>query len=532
MKLRWKRWLYLSHRWLGIGLCLLFAAWFISGVVMMYIGFPQLDRNERLAGLPPLDFSAAQLTPAQAVARLTLGDFNVADTASSNRPVLLDESQHPLAAPAAVRLAMLGERPAYIIEAGGGKQPRLVFADTGELLQRVTEEDARRAVAQFMAQRDSEPAVGDSLAIPRHIELRQTDQWTLSGRLNAHRPLHRIAMDDGRGSEFYVSSAIGEVVLDTTRLERALNYVGAVTHWIYPTFIRRHPALWVWLVDILASAGVVLAVTGLWIGVLRWNRRRRPGKPAVPYRGLMRWHYFAGAIFGVFTLTWVFSGLLSMNPGGFNPPRGASQAERAVTSGVPQPLRISDFATAVPAFERWPAARAIVEAELLHYAGRPLYLATRRDGSRQLFDGSGAPVQTELQWLVAQAPALLPDETLRGIELLEEYDNHYYTRRPERGGRPLPALRVRFDDPADTWFHIDVESGRVLERSTAANRLYRWLYQGLHSWDLLWLWQRRPLWDIAVIGFSLGGLALSLTGVVVGWRRLRGRPRLRQRSTG
>jgi len=33
-----KRYLYLWHRWLGIVLCLFMAMWFISGVVMMYVG--------------------------------------------------------------------------------------------------------------------------------------------------------------------------------------------------------------------------------------------------------------------------------------------------------------------------------------------------------------------------------------------------------------------------------------------------------------------------------------------------------------
>ena len=36
---RLKPWLYHGHRWLGILTCLLFATWFISGVVMMYVGF-------------------------------------------------------------------------------------------------------------------------------------------------------------------------------------------------------------------------------------------------------------------------------------------------------------------------------------------------------------------------------------------------------------------------------------------------------------------------------------------------------------
>ena len=49
-----KRWLYLVHRWLGVLLCAFFAMWFVSGVVMMYVGYPKLTQAERLAHLPPL----------------------------------------------------------------------------------------------------------------------------------------------------------------------------------------------------------------------------------------------------------------------------------------------------------------------------------------------------------------------------------------------------------------------------------------------------------------------------------------------
>ena len=49
-----RRWLYVVHRWIGIGTCLLFAMWFMSGVVMMYVAFPQLTDTERLMASPPI----------------------------------------------------------------------------------------------------------------------------------------------------------------------------------------------------------------------------------------------------------------------------------------------------------------------------------------------------------------------------------------------------------------------------------------------------------------------------------------------
>jgi len=80
---------------------------------------------------------------------------------------------------------------------------------------------------------------------------------------------------------------------------------------------------------------------------------------------------------------------------------------------------------------------------------------------------------------------------------------------------------VQFPDPDRTWFYIDPATGQVLERSTHFNRIYRWLYNGLHSWDIPWLWAHRPLWDVVVLTFSLGGVGLSVLGIVVGIRRLR-----------
>src|SRR6266851_3890659 len=51
---RLRRWLYIGHRWIGIATCLLFAMWFVSGLVMMYVAFPTLTDGERLAALPDI----------------------------------------------------------------------------------------------------------------------------------------------------------------------------------------------------------------------------------------------------------------------------------------------------------------------------------------------------------------------------------------------------------------------------------------------------------------------------------------------
>src|SRR5689334_8193189 len=106
-----------THRWLGIAGCVLFVAWFFSGIVMMYARMPTVASEERLARSAPLDLSRVTLEPAEAAERAGVST----DT---------------------LTVAMLGDRPVYRFGGGGrngrGAQGRVVFADTGDTFQGIT----------------------------------------------------------------------------------------------------------------------------------------------------------------------------------------------------------------------------------------------------------------------------------------------------------------------------------------------------------------------------------------------------------
>src|SRR4029450_396493 len=68
-----RKWLILSHRYLGITLCLLLVMWFGSGIVMIYAGgMPSPPPEARRAPLPALDFGRVTLSAAEAAARASL----------------------------------------------------------------------------------------------------------------------------------------------------------------------------------------------------------------------------------------------------------------------------------------------------------------------------------------------------------------------------------------------------------------------------------------------------------------------------
>jgi hypothetical protein len=135
-----------------------------------------------------------------------------------------------------------------------------------------------------------------------------------------------------------------------------------------------------------------------------------------------------------------------------------------------------------------------------------------------------APGQGHAQFaatdLVSRSQSLMPGARIVQTDWLTQYDEYWYSREHRESSRALPVLRVRFDDPAATWYHIAPQTGQVVERLTRANRLQRWLYNGLHSLDFRFLLRHRPAWDIVMIVLALMGFFLSVSGIVVGVRRL------------
>ena len=514
------RWLILVHRYLGIPLSLLFVVWFVSGIVMMYTGdMPRLTPELRLERLPGLDFDRIALAPAAAARRAYLSPT-----------------------PQRASLLTVMDRPAYRFDGV------TVFADTGERLGEVGP-----AVAAEIASRFTGEPPG---AVEHAGTLTEPDQWTLVERRQL--PLHKLVIDDEAATELYVSPRTAEVVMLTTRGSRALAWIGAIPHWIYFTALRTNQPLWYDVVVWTSTLGCLLAVIGLILGFtqFRWRLPRGDNGSAgglrarIPYAGWMRWHYLTGVVFGLVTLTWVFSGLLSMDPYAWNNAGGLDVPRHALSGG---PVDLSRFpAMEGRAWDRVTGGRPVKEIDLLRIQDEPYYAVRAEAGSVETAGASG-PQRTYVDGAnrdggtMASGPLLVAAETLAlrkepfstesllkrltaavpGVrvvdsELLDRYDAYYYARGYSRERQaPLPVLRVKFGDPMETWVYVDPALGRVVAREHRFTRVERWLFNGLHSLDFAFWYDRRPLWDVGVIALSLGGLASSGIGLWIGCGRIR-----------
>jgi hypothetical protein len=92
------------------------------------------------------------------------------------------------------------------------------------------------------------------------------------------------------------------------------------------------------------------------------------------------------------------------------------------------------------------------------------------------------------------------------------------------------VLRVKFDDPLETWVYVDPAMSRPLAAIHRLNRVERWLYNGLHSLDFGFWYDRRPFWDVGMIVLCAGALASSSIGLYLGLKRVR-RDAARLKST-
>lgn len=459
-------WLYIVHRWLGVFACLLFVIWFASGLVMSYVGYPEAEPTRRYQALQLLDWTQVRLDPNGLLSYLGLQRY-----------------------PRELRLEMLLGEPIYRVIDWDGTRAT-VSARSGE---RVGATEPEQAVTIAQAYADARGALQATIS---------RDQWTVPGGFNRWRPLHRIAMDDAARTEVYVSAKTGEVVLATTRAQRFWNWIGTVPHWIYFTPLRANQPLWRQVVLWTSGPAILLAVTGIWIGILRLRAR---------YHGWKNWHHWSGIAGGVFLLTWIVSGWLSVNPNGWlsgGGPDAEALLRYAGHAGAALPV---DFAKL--AHE---SARTV---RFFHIDGMPIAAPILTDGTERLLDArTGERVTLTEDRLIQAAHRLMPDSNLIEHERIEAYDSYWYAHHSTP---PLPMLRVAFDDVQHTWFYIDPATGSVLDVLDDGGRRYRWWFNALHRLDFSWLVQNRVLWHATVWTLCLAGLTISVSGSVIGWRRLR-----------
>jgi hypothetical protein len=560
------RFLIFFHRWVGIALCVVFLFWFPSGIGMMYWTFPEVTAEDRLDRSPKLDPAKIMLSPEEAA-----------------------EKAGMQANPTQVRLNSFDGRPVYRISGGRGGRggrggdARIIYADTGAEQTEVSSEMLDRIASSW---------AGKRLGEAKKASVEEPDQWTVAGQLRT-RPVYKYSWPDGQ--QVYLNGVSGEVVQYTTFAKRVAAHVSAIPHWMYYTPLRKHQPQWLQFMIWSSLIGTVGAILGIVVAVCMYSPKqgyRLQGQPTgIPYRGQKRWHWIFGMVFGVATVTWTFSGLMTLGPfpiiqrltqpaqrsgqqsqqqqgqqqeaaqpvaeqpqpqapagdgegrggrgqrgrGGnrgpgaqlaaaaapvaANPNAGQRGGPQGIAAALRGRVRMTDFASVHPRDLLAKTSELDVkELEWTSFAGTPLFNANLGGGKSQLLSMDGAPVNGfDTEKVIDIIKGAVADPNAIGIEVINQYDLYYLDRTRQR---PLPVLRVLMNDEEKTRYYVDPKSARVVTTYSNRNWVNRWLYSALHSLNFPFLYNYRPLWDIVVIAFMVGGTALCVTSLVLAWRTL------------
>lgn len=484
-----KAFIYLLHRYLGLLLAPMVLLWSLSGLVLMYVPFPDLPEQKRVALLPALSLENC-----------------------------CDSELYDGIIPAEVKGIALEtlNNEAVIKVTDANYNLQIYSLNSLSLFPKIDQ-----ALARSIAQTASDFTI-------EQINLIDVDQWTIYSSYNKHRPLYRVGFGDDEATELYVSSVTGEVVQVTTRFQRNWSWVGTVAHWLYPQFLQQHPKFWYGLFVGLAIFSLLLVLTGVWIGLKQLK------KFSSPYKGISLIHHWGGVVVSAILCAFLFSGILLMNPGSFIKYEwvntGDAFGKQLERSDLIRSLEVlgkkAGFFSKNESVGNNIVRNDIVSIALSPWNNKPYWFVTHSNGEVTHYDENFAVAnieQTQLEEIGIKLGAAGANESeVRSTinqYLMTTEDSYYYSHKKHV---ELPVWKIERDHgDSEQVFYVSPTTGKLLKTVDSSTRINRWLFRALHHWDFSPTLRQRPLWDFVLVAIMLNLILFSLTGLYLSAKRIK-----------
>ena len=481
--------MYSIHRILGTLLCILFLMWFLSAFVMMYHRFPRVSAKEKMQKLDMLSQTGDSLPDISSV------------TAHLPRGVK-------------VRSTILNLNTGH---------PEFSFSTTKGTLHFLADSTISRPSL------DSEhlhrtAALWCSSPITRIDTLHSLDQWIPFAELKKEMPIYKIYFADDAGTQLYLSSQNGEALQFSNRSERFWAWLGAIPHWVYFTWLRQDTVLWTKTVIWLTALGCLMVIAGIWVTVDVWRKTHRSRHPKFsPYRKRWyHWHYVSGIFFGIFVLTFTFSGMMSLAdiPEWIHKPAlKKGSATRTLHARAPQPEDYPlDYRRVIAAYPQ------ALQIEWRNFREHPYYIVKDRKNEYYIdaADSLPRPLQLSEEEILKGVESIYTSQRdssqhIPGIRIsrLEHFETYYRDMSNMYRGRPqLPVWKITVDDPDRSVYYIHPETGIIRHVDTSSRWKY-WSYTALHRMRLPGLNSNATLRKTVLWVLLLGGTAVCITGVAL-----------------
>ncbi|MCW3787123.1 PepSY domain-containing protein [Plebeiibacterium sediminum] len=458
------------HKITGAIMSLMCLIWFLTGIVLIFTGYPHASREKRFLHLET--FSPQEIQNLQA------------PDSSFKGSVELEK--------------YLGQ-PVYRVSSGR-KTQKVYNAQTLEPLKAFTIDQADQLASSYTQSTSHKISISNQL-----------DQWVPWSYYKTLLPFYKCYMNDDAHSVVYVSQKTGSIIQKTTRKERWIAYFSAIPHWVYFVSLRNQMGLWKTIMIILSVLGLLASISGIAVGIYRKKKNR-----ITPFKKFnYKWHHIFGYFFGVFVFTFILSGLISIT----NIPDwmvGISRKEKITWD---QKLDLTKSKSIAPSaiYKAIKNKEGIRKIEWKTIFNTPYYLVYYNDyqvpEAYFLKNGSVQPAnEYELSAIKKQAQEKFgkynPEVSIR-----KGYDNYYSSNAMLY--IPQIAYKVVLNDDAKTWLYINPQTGEEILRYNKNKRVRRWLYRALHTFNFQFLKEMDWLRKTLLIIVSIAGIIICYTGLIL-----------------
>ncbi|WP_329905205.1 PepSY-associated TM helix domain-containing protein [Porphyromonas pogonae] len=468
-----------THRILGAILSILFVAWFISGLVLIYHHFPRYSHQEQMQQLQSIN--GTNLPQIDSLGQLikTMGG----DSLKTER-LRIQGSEIGGASPLIVISPAKGNDIKMDLR---GSKPEPIVVNYSYL-------------EQVAARWNSKVIAVDTL--------NKLDQWTPFGNLKDDLPFYRIRLSGDEDRRVYISSHTGKILQESTYKERVWAWLGAIPHWVYFTFLRQHREAWIWTIIILGALGTLMTITGFYLGIEIYYKNRKRAKASRLYSPFRKkryqWHHFFGTVGGILIILWVFTGMMSVIHFSDNK---SKEFKTEKLSG--NTLSLDSYHTDLNAL-----LKMIPDVKSINFTGLgdvPV-IEVMTPQQDYYFDGnSSIPNRLNLssEIILQEAQKVFGSKYKYDYRVMDKYDAYYISHS---GKLSLPVVRVSVNTPDKHTLYVNPETAQCRIIDNAA-REDAWRFRKFHSLNFSFLANHPVIWTIVMWLFMIIGLVASATGL-------------------
>ena len=222
--------IFLLHRVTSVLICLFFAMWFVTGLVLIYRSFPNVSKQQKYEHMDVLPDSLPDIAGIKA---------QLPETAKDIKGLSLRQFQ--------------GQA---LFTVNTNHNTYTFCSDTAASIKPVNWETIKNTAKKWV-----------DAPVSRIDTLNKREVWIMYSRYKREMPIYKFYYNDKAKHQLFIASRTGEVLQLTNKEQRFWAWVGSIPHKLYFPALRRNTETWILTLTIAGFIAMIAALSGMYVGI-------------------------------------------------------------------------------------------------------------------------------------------------------------------------------------------------------------------------------------------------------------------------